>query len=201
MASTCFLTRSTFFVAILAALSLAGCAGSGSSSGEAKSGRSLFETIISGTAQDPEQIEQGSLTNRAPLLCPSVDIQSGTKVLRTYERDREGDPGFLRYQAIIAEVARECSLSGTNLVMKIGAAGRALTGPKGVAETISLPIRFAVIRADGTVIFSELVTSSVTFASSTASQTFSSVVETSPFSLERGEKVRVLIGFDQQNGR
>ncbi|WP_350333331.1 hypothetical protein [Coralliovum pocilloporae] len=178
----------------LCALALAGCSSSGGTSGSGQSETSLLDTFIRGTTEE----YNSDVTAQAPVLCPSVDIQSGTKVVQVFERGHNDDPGYLRYQATIADVARECSLDGLNITMKIGAAGRALTGPKGSAETVALPIRFAVVRADGTVVFSELSKTEVAFTSPTDSKTFSAVVQTPPFPITRGERVRVLIGFDDQ---
>ena len=52
----------------------------------------------------------------------------------------------LRYQLSLTQTARECILAGNNLTIKVGVQGRLVVGPAGGAGTISVPLRYALVR-------------------------------------------------------
>jgi hypothetical protein len=52
----------------------------------------------------------------------------------------------LRYQASFLQTARECTVSGPNLTIKVGVQGRLVVGPAGSAGTVNVPLRYALVR-------------------------------------------------------
>ena len=47
----------------------------------------------------------------------------------------------LRYQVTFIQIARECTLRGGNVVMKVGVQGRVIVGPAGAPGPLTLPLR------------------------------------------------------------
>lgn len=81
--------------------------------------------------------------------CPPIQIRAGTASMTVYERGHENETQYVRYLASITQTARECTMSGDTLTMKIGIAGRVVAGPKGAAGSITLPVRVAVAKQFG----------------------------------------------------
>ena len=52
----------------------------------------------------------------------------------------------LRYQASFTQTARECILRGNDLTIKVGVQGRIVVGPAGGPGTLSIPLRYALVR-------------------------------------------------------
>jgi hypothetical protein len=52
----------------------------------------------------------------------------------------------LRYQASFTQTARECVLRGDNLTIKVGIQGRIVVGPAGAPSSITIPLRYALVR-------------------------------------------------------
>jgi hypothetical protein len=135
------------------------------------------------------------------LLCPPVLVQPGTAAFILYERGGEGSPLSVRYQARFSEFARECVDLGAEVGMRIGIAGRALIGPKGVAgQVIDVPIRFVVLDGDKKVVLSRVTKLQVTIPPGQPGITFTHVEELGtvpkPDNKLRGWDLRV--GFDSK---
>ena len=50
----------------------------------------------------------------------------------------------VRYQLSFDRLARQCTLVGTTLVMKVGVQGRIVVGPSGGPGQVDVPLRYAV---------------------------------------------------------
>ncbi len=112
---------------------LAGCAGTSSDK--------LAEVVL-GPKADPLPA-----TGRIPTqACPEVDLREGTTTHTVYAGDKQ--PVNVRYQAVVSNVARECSIEGNTMYIKVGIQGRVLTGPKGGPGRLDAPLRIAVARPD-----------------------------------------------------
>lgn len=79
------------------------------------------------------------------IFCPQVFVLEGTAASRTYAGTPPSSAN-LRYQVAINDTARECSLQGNELAIKIGVAGKVLLGPAGTAGDFSVPVRMAILR-------------------------------------------------------
>lgn len=133
-------------------------------------------------------------------FCPPVEIRAGTEAMTVYERGREDERDYVRYQASIAKSARECSQSGGTLTMKIGISGRVLAGPKGGAGSITLPLRVAVVKQTqgASPVFSNLYKIPVTITPPTLSTAYNQVFD--GISVPVGPQDRdliVFVGFDE----
>jgi hypothetical protein len=132
--------------------------------------------------------------------CPPLEIRPGTESTTVYERGRENERAYVRYQASITRTARECTIAGTTLSMKIGVSGRVVAGPKGGAGAISLPIRIVVVKqiSDRGPLYTQLFKTSVALAGPTFGADFSEVFDHVVVDLGQGDRdLVVFVGFDE----
>jgi hypothetical protein len=150
--------------AALAALALAllgaGCStdrffGGGSSSASASASAPAAQSSSSTMSQVKDMFfprqpqptaaeKQAATVNRAESVCPEVDIRQGASTLIVPPGG--ADAFSLRYQGSIGEMARECSVSGGIMRIKVGIEGRVLVGPAGAPGQIEVPLRYAVVK-------------------------------------------------------
>jgi hypothetical protein len=148
--------------AALAALALtllaAGCSsserlfGSGQTSSASASPSSdqpsTMKQIADLVLQKPEpptpQERQAAIAGIAENTCPSLDVRTGASTLLVPPGNTEAFS--LRYQGSLGDMARECSVSGGIMHMRIGIQGRVLVGPAGGPGTVDIPLRFAVVK-------------------------------------------------------
>lgn len=97
------------------------------------SGQDAEAQALAVTAADPNQD------------CPVTDIRTGAATLRLAAAGREATSENLRYQATIARLARECSVRGPTMTVKVGVQGRVVVGPAGGPGQIDIPLRYAVV--------------------------------------------------------
>jgi hypothetical protein len=78
--------------------------------------------------------------------CPGVDVRSGASTLAVNTPGAEPSATNLRFQASIAQTARECAVLGGNMTVKVGIQGRVILGPAGVPGQVEVPMRLALVR-------------------------------------------------------
>jgi hypothetical protein len=78
--------------------------------------------------------------------CPSVDIRTGAGTLAVTAKSPQPAAMDLRYQLTFNELARQCTVEGSTVRMRVGVQGRAVIGPAGAPSQISVPLRYAVVR-------------------------------------------------------
>lgn len=128
------------------ALLAAGCAG-----GEGLDG--AFGAQDTGVAARPGTVTAGvvnsgttgvlTVGSGADMLtydCPPVTVRTGASAWQVMAG------GALRYQATLGRLARECSIVGGNMMVKVGIEGRVLMGEKGTPGAVRVPIRIAVVQ-------------------------------------------------------
>jgi hypothetical protein len=81
-----------------------------------------------------------------PPYCPPLNIRAGTEAISLYDKGHDADPQYVRFVGSIMKTARECHQDGDTLSVKVGVAGRVVSGPKGGAGTVTLPLRIAVTK-------------------------------------------------------
>jgi len=135
--------------------------------------------------------------------CPPVQIRPGTTTMEVYERGHEREQQYVRYLASISQTARECSMVGDTLTVKVGVAGRVVAGPKGSAGSITLPLRVAVINqfAATTQIYTQLFKVPVTLSpphfGANYNQVFDQIVVQAP---PQDRNLIIFVGFDEGPG-
>lgn len=175
------------FAAVLLVSVLAGCTSTGNNSGG--EGGILGAALRGGgtsESQEEQTVVQGA--------CPQVNLREGTAYFRTHESGGEGDPSRVVHQASIAQVTRQCTLSGGEIVINVVAAGRVVAGPAGGPGIVELPIRVAAVRGDE-VLYSELTQYSTTIDQASGQFLFSDPDVRIPAA--DADSVRVYVGFDE----
>jgi hypothetical protein len=113
----------------------AGTTGSTGSNLSARVGNWFSPTPAAGPAAAP---------NNDPD-CPPLDVRLGASTIIVYGKGEQASTN-VRYQASVAQTARECIFTPSTVTMKIGLQGRIIVGPMGGPGRIDLPIRFAVVK-------------------------------------------------------
>jgi hypothetical protein len=132
--------------AVLGAAALSGCA-SASTPDTADTGvPSRFSSLFSGSAVATVPAAAGTGAAFNGDDCPSIDIRNGTGTLTVNGKPPEAAPTDVRYQLSFTEVARQCTVVGSNLVIKVGVQGRIIVGPVGGPGQVDIPLRYAVVR-------------------------------------------------------
>jgi predicted small secreted protein len=129
---------------LLSGTVLSGCS-SASSVGSDSSFGSRFAGFFSGAT--PGVTQAASPTPSAPdIECPGVDIRTGASTLNIAAKTGQATAGDLRYQLSFGQTARECSVQGSDLSIKVGVQGRIILGPMGGPGLVEVPLRYAVVR-------------------------------------------------------
>jgi len=175
---------------VLAALSLGACSTIDAITPSADSGVGKF---LRGTTAEPTTIDLEQY--RTKVSCPPVEILPDTQTLRVTTGKSEFEEGVVRYQATLATTARECAQGSDGKQVRVGLAGRALSGPKGAAGTIKLPLR-VVVREGDSVTYSKLHVVTVELTSAEPSKDWAFV--DSNIVIKDPEIAKILVGFDEK---
>jgi hypothetical protein len=81
-----------------------------------------------------------------PDDCPSIDIRTGAGTLALGGKPTDISAADVRYQLTFSQLARQCTASGSTLVVKAGVQGRIIVGPAGGPGPVDVPLRYAVVR-------------------------------------------------------
>jgi hypothetical protein len=202
--------RSAKLLVAVAALGLAGCGSHlgnfdtpDSSGANDTPGGKLIATLLGMKRNEvkSEGAAAPSVQNRH-IFCPEVIVLEGTAASRAYA----GEPSSanLRYQSALNDTARECSLEGKELAIKIGVAGKVLLGPAGNAGSFSVPVRMAILRKqDNQPLVSKLYHATVTVGSGQTQADFTIVSEPLhvPFIQDHAEDdYTIRVGIDEGPG-
>lgn len=135
----------------LFAVALAGCS-SNPSPGPSVSGgsssssfRERMTNLFFGPSGDGADAQALAAANKADpnMDCPVADIRSGASTL---QENASKDVQTLRYQATISRLARECTVKGSTMTVRVGVQGRVVLGPAGTPGEVEIPLRYALIQ-------------------------------------------------------
>ena len=130
--------------------------------------------------------------------CPTIEVQDGTAALRTYAGGNSN--ADVSYQYSLGDTARECSVVGNQIAIKVGIEGRVLMGPKGSPGSFTAPIRIAIRHeSEGKAILSKLYKVPVTVPAGATGAPFTFVSEPLMIPLvpvRADEDYTVIVGFD-----
>lgn len=180
--------------AILLLAVLAGCntAGNNSVLGSAAT------PAAANNAENPTQSTR-LLNTRTDLsdYCPRINLQEGTAIYQVFRRNaKQDDADNLRYQATILRFSRNCTYEQGQLRMRIGVAGRLISGPEGKPGTFEMPLRIA-IKSGEEMVFNKLYRIDATIAPGTANGNFSFVDNEVWIPAPTSRSLRVRVGFDE----
>ncbi|MGI9401832.1 MAG: hypothetical protein ACR2O0_11295 [Rhizobiaceae bacterium] len=133
--------------------------------------------------------------------CPKTVMRAGTETYNVYpDGMKSDDPDKskkLRFRATITRVARECNYAGEFINIKVGAAGRALSGPTGETGQFTMPIRIAVTKGDE-VLYSNLKDVPMEIPPGRRNGNFSYVDSAITIPKPEFKNVIIYIGYDEQ---
>jgi hypothetical protein len=131
--------------------------------------------------------------------CPPIQIRAGTSSMTVYERGHENETQYVRYLASITQTARECTIAGDTLTIKVGIAGRVVAGPKGSAANVTLPIRIAVAKQFGGTgpLYSQLFKIPVSLAAPSFGANYNHVEQVTVTAGPQDRNLIIYVGFDE----
>jgi hypothetical protein len=188
---------------ILAAAVVLGLAGCGGHLGtfdtpQTQGGGSQVLAMLLGFKSNDAPAAPGTQVRH--IFCPEVLILEGTAASQAYAGTPPSSVN-LRYQYALDDTARECTLEGDQLAIKIGVAGKVLLGPAGSPGSFSVPVRMAVLREhDNQPIVSKLYRAAVTVAAGETRADFTVVSEPIrvPFVQDHAEDdYTIRVGIDE----
>jgi hypothetical protein len=128
---------------LTAALVLSGCESASTPTGTGDTPfASRFSSLFSGSAV---QASASSPTFNADD-CPPVEIRAGAGIFTVTGKAPDGSATDVRYQLTVTQLARQCTVTGGNLTMKVGVQGRIIVGSAGGPGEVDIPLRYAVVR-------------------------------------------------------
>jgi hypothetical protein len=131
---------------LAAAVILSGCSSASTPTDTPEtSSISRFSSLFSSSASPAPQVAAGGSTFNADD-CPAVDIRTGAGTYTVGGKPPDAAPTDVRYQLTFTQLARQCSLIGGDLVMKVGVQGRIIVGSAGGPGEVDIPLRYAVVR-------------------------------------------------------
>lgn len=189
----------------LMAGSLAGCAGGSDNffTPSAGGGGSTLGNLLAFNTTNAGPVPASAANQEQPLQCPQIEVLDGTASIRSYIGTDQGN-GNVRYQYSMGDVARECSRSGDQVLIKVGVEGRVLLGPAGAPGSFTIPVRIAVRREnDQKASAVKLYQVPATVAAGDTQGEFTLVSDplTVPYiQAHADEDYTILVGFDEHGG-
>ncbi|MCE1234837.1 MAG: hypothetical protein LWW93_00635 [Hyphomicrobiales bacterium] len=175
--------------ALLLPLALAGCGAT-----EGIGGNLAGSKILSGTLSGPKEMDPAVYA--ATPVCPEVLVRDGTEFMPIFEPGKGGDVGAIRFQASVQRVARDCEEAGDgNIRVRVGAAGRVLSGRSAATGSVTVPVRVAVTVGDK-VLYSKLTPTQVTVQAPDYSALWSIVDDGVLLSVADSKVVTIYVGLD-----
>ena len=182
-----------------AGLVLSGCAGTEKLIPSSDSVSATFGNLLAFNTTHPGPVPSAAHPGDEPLRCPALEVLDGTSSYRTYAGADQSN-GNVRYQFSMGDVARDCTRSGNDILMKIGVEGRVLLGPAGSPGNFTVPVRIAVRRdSDQKPAAAKLYQIPATIAPGETTGSFTLVTDpvAVPFvSAHADDDYTILVGFD-----
>ena len=182
-----------------AGLVLGGCAATEKLIPSSDSVGATFGNLLAFNTSRPGPVPAAAHPGDEPLRCPGLEVLDGTSSYRTYAGADQSN-GNVRYQFSMGDVARDCTRSGTDILMKVGVEGRVLLGPAGAAGSFTVPVRIAVRRdSDQKPAAAKLYQVPATIAAGETTGSFTIVTDpiAVPFiTAHADDDYTILVGFD-----
>ena len=182
-----------------AGLVLSGCAATEKLIPSSDSVSATFGNLLAFNTTHPGPVPSAAHPSDEPLRCPALEVLDGTSSYRTYAGADQSN-GNVRYQFSMGDVARDCTRSGSDILMKVGVEGRVLLGPAGSPGSFTVPVRIAIRRdSDQKPAVAKLYQVPATIAAGETAGSFTLVTDpvAVPFvSVHADDDYTILVGFD-----
>jgi len=183
------------FGAILSISALAtGFATSGACSFETPNPFSVFG---GGEKEQPKSERPAQAAPGATVDCPEILVDTGAATLRA---PPGADNSSVRYQLSLSHLARECSVAGDQILIKVGVEGAAMLGPAGQPGAFSGSVKISARRQkDEAILDSKSYRVSATVPAGAARGEFRLIAE--PLSVpylgaQAADDYEILVGFE-----
>jgi hypothetical protein len=135
-------------IALFVAISFAIGCGLLTTPASAQSITDRFKSLFGGKSEEAptEGAPPAAAEDPIDLSCPPVSIRAGASTYAVAAPGKQAVGNDLRFQATITRTARDCTLTGGEVVARIGIQGRVIAGPAGTPGTIEIPLRVAVVQ-------------------------------------------------------
>jgi hypothetical protein len=159
-------------------------------------------SFFTGKSATGPQAVANAPESKPDVACPLIDIRAGASTLTIPPSSGEGTAMALKYQGTFVRAARECTIVGNQMVMKVGIQGRVIVGPAGGPGQVDVPLRIAVVNettANSKLIVTKLIRIPVGIGSTDPGATFTHIEEGLSFPLPADNSLEsyiVYIGFD-----
>ena len=156
----------------------------------------LSDFLSGGKANDDNNVDISNFLKDE--YCPPVEIRVGTESLVVYDRGHDGDESFVRFQASLSHLVRECHTTGDTMSVKVGVVGRLIAGPKGNAGSFTVPVRVAVVKQHGgNVLFSQMQKAPVSLSEPTFASDYRYVFDGITFKVSPDDRDLIIyVGYD-----
>lgn len=178
-------SRGLRLAALAMPLALAACSSS--------TGDGIGSNILSVVAPKPQEMDPAVYAQTA--VCPTVEIRDGTEFMPVFKPGKFGDVSQIMFQASVQRVARDCDKDGDNLRVRVGVAGRVLSGPTGATGASSVPVRVAVMVGDK-VVYSKLHAAAVDVQAPDYSALWSVVDDAVVMTVADSKEATIYVGLD-----
>jgi hypothetical protein len=137
--------------------------------------------------------------------CPGVDYRQGAATYNiTDSKSAENAALNVKYLASFVKTARECDVRGDNVTIKVGVQGRVVVGPAGAPGTVTIPLRYALVKEgiEPSVLWTKFFPVTVTISSTNLNVPFTHVEEEMTVPIPPAEQLAayvVYIGFDPES--
>jgi hypothetical protein len=153
---------------------------------------------LANAAASPDEIaaEGAAALPAIATECPPIKVRPGAEAIYFYGNGKVGNAKDLQYEAVIDKQSRNCVVSNGLITVKMGVVGRLMLGPAGNQDSVTLPVRFAVERADSTALYSELYQLPVNITPPAQANDFVKVVDNVQIPYVTGDDITIWVGFD-----
>ena len=189
--------------ALAASVFLSGCGGGmfgqGTTASTASGGGMSLSNLLAYNSLRAPAATPGAGAPPVRVDCPEVQVLDGTAAYTVYNgADRSN--GAVRYQYSLGDVARQCTVEGNQISIKVGVEGRVLLGPAGTPGSFSVPVRVVVRReSDRGPAASKLFTASAAVPTGDTQATFDVISDPLlvPLTGEHADQdYTIYVGFD-----
>ena len=134
--------------------------------------------------------------------CPGVDYRQGAATYNiTDSKSTESAALNVKYLASFVKTARECDVHGDNVTIRVGVQGRVVVGPAGSPGTVTIPLRYALVKEgiEPMVLWTKFFSFNVSIPSTNLNVPFTHVEEEMTVPIPKADELAayvIYIGFD-----
>jgi hypothetical protein len=160
--------------------------------------RSWFVGDPTDTMKTAPNVNQASID----FNCPGIDYRQGAATYNiTDSKSTENAALNVKYLASFVKTARECDVHGDNVTIRVGVQGRVVVGPAGSPGTVTIPLRYALVKEglEPMVVWTKFFSFNVSIPSTNLNVPFTHIEEEMTVPIPKADELAayvVYIGFD-----